>query len=122
MRIVSKTNCPNCGAPVTGNTCPYCDTVFARPESAIALALGRKVSVSFEADGCLYEFDMVLDNVRIDADVEPTDLYSDGMLYTTIYSQPEYRASFDGRLVRSERHHGDGYLFYRDLAPDEVTR
>lgn len=24
----SKTNCPNCGAPIQGSQCPYCGTVF----------------------------------------------------------------------------------------------
>ena len=24
------TNCPNCGAPITGSTCEYCGTVFPR--------------------------------------------------------------------------------------------
>ena len=26
--IVSTTNCPNCGAPITGQKCEYCETVF----------------------------------------------------------------------------------------------
>lgn len=28
------TNCPNCGAPIVGPKCEYCDTVFEVPESA----------------------------------------------------------------------------------------
>lgn len=26
--IFSTTNCPNCGAPITGRNCEYCGTVF----------------------------------------------------------------------------------------------
>lgn len=26
--ILSTTNCPNCGAPITGRQCEYCETVF----------------------------------------------------------------------------------------------
>ena len=26
------TNCPNCGAPITGPRCEYCGTVFERPK------------------------------------------------------------------------------------------
>lgn len=26
--VKSKTNCPNCGAPVKGCKCEYCETVF----------------------------------------------------------------------------------------------
>ena len=25
---MNKTNCPNCGAPITGPKCEYCDTIF----------------------------------------------------------------------------------------------
>ena len=27
------TNCPNCGAPITGPVCEYCETVFSKPRS-----------------------------------------------------------------------------------------
>lgn len=26
--IKNKSNCPNCGAPITGTECPYCGSVF----------------------------------------------------------------------------------------------
>ena len=26
------TNCPNCGAPITGPQCEYCDTMFSKPK------------------------------------------------------------------------------------------
>ena len=26
------TNCPNCGAPITGDKCEYCGTVFRMPD------------------------------------------------------------------------------------------
>lgn len=28
MRKKSELNCPNCGAPITGEYCPYCGSVF----------------------------------------------------------------------------------------------
>ena len=39
----SKTNCPNCGAPITGSVCEYCGT---RPDTGITirLILRRKCS------------------------------------------------------------------------------
>ena len=115
---MAETNCPNCGAPITGESCPYCNTVFTRPESAIALALGRKVSVSFEADGCLYEFDMVLDRAEIGSTASDY-LYSDGMMYNTFRIAPEYEASLNGRIVQSEKHGHSGLLFIRRLFPEE---
>ena len=26
MEVIEKTNCPNCGAPITTEICPYCNT------------------------------------------------------------------------------------------------
>ena len=28
---MSKNNCPNCGAPITGPRCAYCDTLLIEP-------------------------------------------------------------------------------------------
>lgn len=28
MEIENRLNCPNCGAPITSKTCPYCETTF----------------------------------------------------------------------------------------------
>ena len=28
LQTNKKTNCPNCGAPITSSKCPYCDTDF----------------------------------------------------------------------------------------------
>lgn len=30
-------NCPNCGAPIRGDECPYCGTVFTRKYDGIPL-------------------------------------------------------------------------------------
>lgn len=118
---MTDSNCPNCGAPAKGLACEYCGTMLKNPQEALTLAIGKTVSVSFEHDGRLYEFDMQLDNVRVDASMDPAGLYSDGMLVMTICNTPEYEASMSGRLVPSVKHGGEGLLFYRELAPDEVT-
>ena len=33
---MKETNCPNCGAPITGRTCEYCGTRFSKEEPTIA--------------------------------------------------------------------------------------
>lgn len=67
MTDKSMGNCPNCGAPITGKTCPYCSTVFdgLTPE----LAIGKVASISFEDSGVRYCFDMVIGDV--DFKLEP---------------------------------------------------
>lgn len=32
------TNCPNCGAPIQGDICEYCGTVFNKPSGNAAIA------------------------------------------------------------------------------------
>lgn len=118
---MSRTHCPNCGAPAVGKACAYCGTPFARLEEVMSLAIGKTVSVSFEHNGGLYEFDMQLENVSMDARRGAVDIYADEGLFKTLYGQPEYEASLSGRLVPSVKHGHEGMLFYRELAPDEIT-
>jgi len=92
------TNCPNCGAPKTGSKCPYCDTTFT---DIAAMAIGKKVRMSFEADGVTYEFDMVTESATLDCRSNPTSYYADGMRVFTSCS-PEYGFSFGGYVVPDE--------------------
>ena len=42
-------NCPNCGAPITGDHCEYCGTVFKQEEPGTALyADNRLICVLYE--------------------------------------------------------------------------
>lgn len=107
---MDRTNCPNCGAPVTGPSCPYCDTRF---ENVAGLALGRTVKVSFEHGGYAYEFKVLVDSLSIDADAATDDYYSDGMRVFTAIADPDYRASFSGRVVKD-----NGGIMVRKLVDD----
>jgi hypothetical protein len=119
--MMAETNCPNCGAPAEGLTCEYCGTPFESPEKALSLAIGKTVSVNFEHEGRLYEFDMQIENVSMDASRDAVDIYSDNTKYKTVFGQTEYEASMSGRLVPSVKHGRECVLFYRELAPEEVT-
>jgi len=96
------TNCPNCGAPISGSICPYCETRF---ENVASLAIGKTVTVSFEHGGMTYEFDMLVENLNIDADANTTDYYDwDGScVFSMCY--PEYSACFSGRVVERDGRH-----------------
>lgn len=118
---MTDSNCPNCGAPAKGLACEYCGTMLKNPHEALSLAIGKTVSVSFEHEGRLYEFDMQLENVSVDARRDAVDIYADGGLFKTLHGQPEYEASLSGRLVPSVKHGHEGMWFYRELAPEEVT-
>ena len=92
---MERSNCPNCGAPAVGKACAYCGTPFARPEEVMSLAIGRTVSVSFEHEGRLYEFDMRLENVDVEANADPTVLYADDYMYKRALAQREDALGMD---------------------------
>ena len=35
--MMTMTNCPNCGAPIRGYKCEYCETVFSQPKAEIKI-------------------------------------------------------------------------------------
>ena len=118
---MTGTNCPNCGAPTKGLACEYCGTTLEGPEKVLSLAIGKTVSVSFEHEGRLYEFDMALEDVMVDARRDTVGIYADEGLLETLHGQAEYEASLNGRLVPSVKHGREGMWFYRELFPDEIT-
>lgn len=96
---MSDSNCPNCGAPITGPSCPYCDTRF---ENIASMAIGKVVKVSFEHGGYTHEFDMMVESLCIDANANTTDYY--GLDGSCVFSMchPEYHANFSGRIVQND--------------------
>lgn len=116
-----SSNCPNCGAPITGAACDYCGTVFERPEEVLSLAVGRKLAVSFEHGGRLYEFDMVIDRANVEASHLSNSFYANDHVYA-VTGNTEYEASFGGRLVPGRKHgRDDVYFICRELSPEEIT-
>ena len=53
----TRTNCPNCGAPITGPFCKYCDTVFGISETEKVLAARENLNKyrRFQANDELYQ-------------------------------------------------------------------
>lgn len=102
---MTRTNCPNCGAPIKGVSCAYCGTMFEPPEKVLGLAIGKKVSISFEHEGRTYEFDMVLDHMGMDCDANAEVFYDWYERATYVRRAPSFAVSFDGRVVQ---HDADG--------------
>jgi hypothetical protein len=55
---MEHTNCPNCGAPITGSCCDYCGTHL---EDILKLASGRPVKITFEIGGKGKGFSQIAD-------------------------------------------------------------
>ena len=94
------TNCPNCGAPITGDSCPYCATMFGQPPAK--LMLGKTVKCEFENDGMTYAFDMLVEGFDLKSKCNVTDFYSDGRLSYKAVCNVGYEVAFNGHLVRGD--------------------
>lgn len=65
-------NCPNCGAPVTQDKCPYCGTVFL---DFAAIQLGAPSYVKFKVGDSYICARLVVDNLDIEVGTETADYY-----------------------------------------------
>lgn len=90
------TNCPNCGAPKQGSSCPYCGTEH---ETVSKLAIGKVATVSFEHQGQVYEFKFIVGSLDMKMSANPTH-YRDfgGKVVRTAYS-PSGEVSIGGDLM-----------------------
>jgi len=94
-----QTNCKNCGAPVAGGVCEYCGT----PTDRFAqLAIGKPLSVRFEAEGVEYEFEMLVENFNLDSHADYQDLYTCEGRYFTCLTCVDYRSAFSGRVLTKD--------------------
>lgn len=62
MSSHKETNCPNCGAPISGSICEYCGTVF--PANIDKFAGKPSLLISFDDDGIMYIQGMYVDSIR----------------------------------------------------------
>ena len=77
--MIESFNCPNCGAPINGDLCPYCGTAFI-DWSAIDIHKPNWIKVKFDDKIVLVK--AILANVSIHADYpEPTGYYVDDTFY-----------------------------------------
>ena len=69
------TNCPNCGAPIAAEKCPYCGTVFL---DFAAIQVGAPSYVKFKVGDTYIIARLVVDNLEIDSR-QDTATYTDAL-------------------------------------------
>lgn len=73
--MIESFNCPNCGAPINGDLCPYCGTAFI-DWSAIDIHKPNWIKVKFDDKIVLVK--AILANASVHADYsEPISYYMD---------------------------------------------
>ena len=93
-------NCPNCGAPITGESCPYCATMFGQPPAR--LMIGKTIKCEFEHNGLTYAFDMLVEGFDLKAECDVSNYYSDtGLVYRAVINEG-YAVAFNGHLEHKD--------------------
>lgn len=73
-----QSNCPNCGAPIDSEKCPYCGTVFV---DFAAMDADKPFFMKIKKNGAVFVVKVILNSA--DMCSHTTDLYRDNMLYTS---------------------------------------
>ena len=71
-----KRNCPNCGAPITSEKCPYCGTVFMDFGSIDA---DKPFFLKIKHNGEFYICRVILRSTEVSVNTNSLCLYSDNM-------------------------------------------
>ena len=80
------TNCPNCGAPITGHKCEYCGAVIF---DFACIEMDKPFWMSIKnPDGSIYFAKVMLDNMSHDCYGDNYGLYADNQLWSVVYSCP----------------------------------
>ena len=87
-------NCPNCGAPIEKDYCPYCGSVFL---DWACFDVGRPTFVKIKDSMGNYRlFKLLLGGVHEKYDYEPIVLYSDNNPYCSVRSHSlTFEADFE---------------------------
>ena len=84
IRAGDKLNCPNCGAPIDGEVCQYCGTVFV-DMAVIDTQHPFYLKIKHEDQIHVVKVRMVHTEITLDSD--EIKFYADEELYSTVRSQ-----------------------------------
>ena len=78
MMIERNFNCPNCGAPISADVCPYCGTAFL---DWAAFDMARPTYVKIKTDqGQVIMLRVIPTSLRLAARNDPAILYADSRI------------------------------------------
>lgn len=79
-------NCPNCGAPIEQDICPYCGTMIW---DFATIELNEPRWVKIKHDGKIYMVRAKMTSLRVENKSEPTMFYADSRAFR-LYNGPDY--------------------------------
>ena len=87
-------NCPNCGAPVSGEICSYCGTVIY---DFATINMDKPTYIKLKKDGNLFIFKALLTELSVEYRYDQMELYGDDRILDVV-RVPEFdiTAKFSG--------------------------
>ena len=79
IRINGSTNCPNCGAPIESERCPYCGTMFI---DFACMDLDKPFYLKIKHNGHIFIVKVILRNIKMTN--EGYSLYRNGIPFMEI--------------------------------------
>ena len=76
--------CPNCGAAITNEKCPYCGTLFY---DFAAMELGKPFYIKFRNGSKVYRAKVLLDSLNLRHDMDTGYMYADNFRYSVAMPQ-----------------------------------
>ena len=102
MSIPSITNCPNCGAPIDSDKCPYCGT---RLINIADLEIGEKIWLIFKDRdrGVLSGVRIIVNHISVTESQDAVAFYADSEPYYFANPNLDISVSIDGTCAPNEK-------------------
>lgn len=95
MRDKTELNCPNCGAPITGERCEYCGSVFY---DWACIDADKPFFIKYKHGNMVRMSKAVLTGITFTEECTPVSLYADNVIYRTV-QQPELEIEASFKVV-----------------------
>lgn len=102
MSIPPITNCPNCGAPIDSDKCPYCGT---RLINIADLEIGEKIWLIFKDRdrGVLSGVRIMVNHISVIENQDYPTFYADNETYCFVNPNLDVSVSIDGTCAPNEK-------------------
>ena len=82
-----QNNCPNCGAAITEEKCPYCGVLFY---DFAAMEMDKPFYIKFRNGSRVYRAKVLLDSLNIRHDADRGCCYADNVSYFEVQTQSSH--------------------------------
>lgn len=92
-------NCPNCGAPITGEKCEYCGTVIY---DFSVIDMNKPSYIKMRLNGKLLMFHAILKNVSVNTEDSYFDYYCDNQIIASVQNRVNTSISAEFDVIEKD--------------------